>query len=219
MRLKELIKQTLFKPLDASGLSVFRIFFGIVMLWETARYFQNDWIKGLINLDYHFTYSWFRWVKPVKEEWMVFLFGILAAAAILVTFGLLYEIAAAIIFFIFLYVFLIEPFFVNHFYLIVLLSFLLIFISSNKQYSLDRLIWRKNGDAIIPAWQLFLLQFQVGVVYFYGGIAKINYDWLVYSEPMKHLLAERTDYPLLGSLFKNPWAAYFISWSGLILDL
>src|SRR5690606_34913548 len=57
-----------------------------------------------------------------------------------------------------------------------------------------------------------------GVVYFFGGIAKINADWLS-GQPMAMWLAERTDFPLIGHYFREPWAGYLFSYGGLLFDL
>ena len=64
-----------------------------------------------------------------------------------------------------------------------------------------------------------LIQFQIGAAYFFGGVAKMNYDWLILAEPMKHWLIEEKDYPFIGQFFDEPWMAYFMSWSGMFLDL
>jgi hypothetical protein len=70
----------------------------------------------------------------------------------------------------------------------------------------------------VPAWTVWLLRFQVGVIYFFGGIAKLNRDWLR-GEPMRDWLQGRTDYPLIGRWFDQEWMAYFFSYGGLLVDL
>ncbi|HXW00281.1 MAG TPA: HTTM domain-containing protein, partial [Anaerolineae bacterium] len=56
------------------------------------------------------------------------------------------------------------------------------------------------------------------IVYFYGGIAKLNADWLM-GEPMRLWLAERAHYPVLGPFFATEWAVYFFGYGGLLFDL
>ena len=61
-----------------------------------------------------------------------------------------------------------------------------------------------------------MLRCQVGFVYFFGGIAKIEGDWLS-GVPMQMMLLERAD--LFGQPAGEPAVALFFAWSGLLLDL
>ncbi len=66
---------------------------------------------------------------------------------------------------------------------------------------------------------LWLLRIIVGVPYFFGGIAKINEDWLS-GRPLDSWLAERADtFPILGQFFTETWFVYFFAYSGFLLDL
>jgi hypothetical protein len=63
-----------------------------------------------------------------------------------------------------------------------------------------------------------LLRFQIGVPYFFGGVAKVSGDWLA-GEPMRTMLDERTSYPLLGQFFGDEWCVQLFVWGGLLFDL
>ena len=142
--------------------------------------------------------------------------GILAAFII---FGLWYRVSAFLFFIGFTYVFLLDQTnYLNHFYLISWVSFLMIFVPAHRAASLDGVRRPDLRVATTPAWPLWLLRAMVGIAYFFGGVAKINSDWL-HGEPMRMWLAARTDFPLIGSFFTEPWAAYFFSYSGLMFDL
>ena len=108
--------------------------------------------------------------------------------------------------------------YLNHFYLITTLSFLMIFIPAHRALSMDVWLRPKLRSNTAPAWCLWLLRFQIFIVYFYGGLAKINADWIG-GEPMRTWLADRTDFPLIGPFFTEEWAVAFFSWGGLLLDL
>jgi hypothetical protein len=58
----------------------------------------------------------------------------------------------------------------------------------------------------------------VGMPYFFGGIAKINADWLR-GEPLRTWLASDTDFPIIGPYFTEDWMIYIMSYSGLLFDL
>ena len=70
----------------------------------------------------------------------------------------------------------------------------------------------------MPAWTVNLLRFQVGVVYLFAGLAKLNADWLA-GEPMRTWLKERGSYAVIGPLLASEPAAYFFSWGGALFDL
>jgi hypothetical protein len=150
---------------------------------------------------------------------MYYHFALLGLLALFIAIGFLYR-ASTILFFLgFAYIFLLEKArYLNHFYLIVLVSFVMIFIPAATYLSVDA--WRKpeTRSETAPLWALWLLRAQIGIAYFFGGIAKINGDWLR-GEPMRMWLADRTDFPLIGPLFTHEWMVYLFSYGGLLLDL
>jgi hypothetical protein len=65
------LREKLFEPVDASTLVVFRIGFGLIMLWEVWRYWTYGWISEYyIEPDFHFKYIGFEWVEPWPGDWM-----------------------------------------------------------------------------------------------------------------------------------------------------
>jgi hypothetical protein len=63
------------------------------------------------------------------------------------------------------------------------------------------------------------LRAQFGLVYFFGGVAKLNADWLLRAEPLSTWLARHADLPLLGALLQQRSTAFVMSWAGAALDL
>jgi hypothetical protein len=209
-----------FRPVDVASLACFRVAFGAVMAWEVVRFFQNGWIAAYyIDPPFHFTYFGFGWVKPWPGVGMYVHFALLGLAALGILLGLWYRLCAGVFFVGFAYVFLLdEALYLNHFYLIVLLSLLLAFLSMDVALSIDaRRLPTRRSDTV-PAWTLFLLRAQVGIPYLYGGLAKLNPDWLR-GEPMRSWLAERTDVPVLGPYFTREWTVFTFAYGGLLLDL
>lgn len=70
-----------------------------------------------------------------------------------------------------------------------------------------------------PRWCLLTVRAQVGLVYFFAGIAKLRGDWLWHARPLSIWLASHGDMPVIGSLLAEPWVAYAASWFGAIFDL
>lgn len=210
----------LFAPVDISFLVYFRVIFGAIMLWEVWRYFSHDWIRRYyIEPTFYFHYFGFDWIRPWPGDGMYLHFCFLGALATCIMIGLWYRVATVLFFLGFTYVFLLDQTrYLNHFYLISLLAFLMIFLPAHRALSVDAWRNRKIRSDTSPAWTLWLLRAQIGIPYFYGGIAKLNGDWLR-GEPMRMWLAERIDFPVVGALFTEEWMVYLFVWGGLLLDL
>lgn len=212
----------LFEPVDIASVVFFRVAFGVVMFWEVCRYFLLGWVGTYYAapaLDFRFAYYGFGWLQPLPGDWAYVHFAALGVLALFVAFGFLYRASAALFFVGFTYVFLLDQTaYLNHFYLISLVSLLLVFVPAHRSYSIDAALRPGLRSRTIPAWALFLLAAQVGIAYFYGGIAKLNADWLR-GEPMGLWLPENTDFPLIGEMFTERWMALTFSYGGLLFDL
>lgn len=211
---------SLLKPVDISFLIFFRVVFGAIMLWEVYRYFTHNWIsRYYIEPTVYFTYYGFSWVKPWPGEGMYVHFFVLGVLAACILAGFFYRIAATLFFLGFTYVFLLDQTrYLNHFYLVSLISFLLIFLPAERALSVDALLRPKIRSDKVPSWTLWLLRAQVGIAYFFGGIAKLNSDWFR-GEPMRTWLRPLTKLPLFGPLFQKEWVVYHFVIGGLLLDL
>jgi hypothetical protein len=199
----------LFVEVDVSALVVFRAMFGLIMLVECWRFWSKGWIeRHYVVPQFFFKYYGFEWVEPWAGDGMYWHFGALAVLSLLIMLGVLYRLAAVLFFLAFTYVFLLDQArYLNHFYLVVLVSFLLIFVPANRS-------WRDTA----PAWSVWLFRLQFEVMYLYAGIVKVNADWLR-LEPMGMWLARRDDWPLLGELFLQDWVVALASYGAIALHL
>ena len=151
---------------------------------------------------------------------MYFHFMILAGSALGVALGFFYRVASVLMFLAFTQVFLSErALYNNHYYLIALLSFLICFMPLHRAFSLDVMRHPELKSDTCAAWVLWILRLQIAIPYFYGGLAKLNYDWLVRHEPMQTWMRQRTDFPILGQYFTESWCITLFCWSGLLIDL
>jgi len=209
-----------FAPVDNATLVLFRIAFGLLMTWEVVRYFQYGWIpRYWIEPQFHFKYYGFSWVHPWPGNGMYMVWAVLGLLALFIAAGFLYRVSAALFFIGFTYCFLLDQAsYLNHFYLVCLLSFLLIFLPAHRAFSIDAWLRPRLRSQVTPAWTIWLLRFQWAVVYFYGGIAKLSPDWLQ-GEPMRSWMSSTTTFPVIGRFFREEWAVHFVSYGGLFLDL
>jgi hypothetical protein len=211
----------LFEPVDISFLVFFRIVLGGILIWEVYRYFTRGWItRYFVEPVVTFTYPGFSWVKPWPGSGMYIHFFVLGLAAACVMVGVLYRFATPVLFLAFTYFFLLDQTrYMNHFYLVCLISFLMCFLPAERAFSIDALLRPKIRTDVVPAWTLWLLRAQVGIPYFYGGLAKLNSDWIRGGEPMRIWLSPLTKVPAFGHLFASDGVVYSFVIGGLLLDL
>ena len=208
------------KYTDAQPLSVFRIFFGLMMFISIIRFWSKGWIKTLyLEPKFHFSYYGFDWVKPLGEFTYI-LFIICGLSALFVSIGFKYRFSIITFFLSFTYIELMDKTtYLNHYYFISILSFLMIFLPADKFFSVDNLK-RKNYFAKIPKWTIDCIKILISIVYIYAGLAKINSDWLLKAMPLKIWLPSKYDIPIIGDyLLQQEWVHYLMSWSGMIYDL
>jgi vitamin K-dependent gamma-carboxylase len=220
MRLAQRLSSALFRPVDAASLAVFRAVFGVVMLVEVGRYWAHGWIQSyFVEPKHFFSYPLFDFVKPFRGILLDVHFDVLAFAAACITLGLYTRVAAAVFSAGFWWWFLSDQtHYLNHFYLIALISTLLVFVPTERAFSLDARYRPRPEGATAPAWAVWLLRFQIGVPYFFGGIAKLNPDWIA-GEPVRAWLRARQDLPLIGPHVTQEWCVAAFVWGGLLLDL
>jgi vitamin K-dependent gamma-carboxylase len=214
------VREHAFAPVDIASLVFFRIAFGLLMAWEIWRYYTHGWVAAeWIEPPFHFKYYGFSWVEPWPGNGMYVHWATLGVLGLFIAVGFLYRVSAALFFLGFSYTFLLdEGTYLNHNYLICLFSFLSILVPANRAFSIDAWLNPKIRSQTTPAWTLWLLRAQIGVVYFYGGLAKIEPDWLR-GEPMRSWLTKWTDFPVIGRFFRDDWMVYGVSYGGLLLDL
>ena len=211
----------LFEPIDVASLVYYRIAFGLIALWECWRYYANGWIdRYYVTPDFHFKYYGFEWVTPWPGDGMYWHFAAMALLACMIITGSFYRLATFLYWLAFSYVFLLEQAnYLNHFYLISLLSLLMVFVPANRSVSVDARLWPAWRSDFVPAWPLVMLRAQMVIVYFFAGVAKINEDWLM-GYPLRKWLSDRTDvFPLVGGYFEELWVQLLFSYGGLLLDL
>ncbi|GGZ80721.1 HTTM domain-containing protein [Algibacter mikhailovii] len=205
---------------SAAPLAVFRMFFGIMMCYGMIRFAYHGWIDTLyIQPKFHFSYFGFEWVKPLGN-YTYLLFIICGLSSLMVAAGYKYRLAIITFFLSFTYIELMDKTtYLNHYYFISLLSFVMIFLPANAHFSIDN-IKRGTSYENIPNWTIDAVKLLLGIVYFYAGLAKINSDWLFRAMPLKIWLPSKYDLPLIGnSLMHQDWFHFAMSWCGMLYDL
>lgn len=208
-------------PVSLASLTAYRVAFGLLMLAAVARFFAYDWITlHFIEPKFYFPFYGFEWVRPWPGVGMYVHFGLMAVFALGIATGAFYRVSMAAFGLLFTYAHLIDVTnYLNHYYLVSCLCLLMTFLPLHRGLSVDA--WRRPAlrASTVPAWVLWALRAQVGLVYFFGGVAKLKGDWLLRAEPMKTWLAANGEFPVLGRFFHLDVTAYAMSWAGAIFDL
>lgn len=205
--------------MDAASLAFFRIVFGSIMLFSQLRFLYKGWVYLLyIKPKFFFKYYGFHWVPALPGNWMYVPWIAMVICLVLIILGKYYRAAITAFFILFSYTELLDiTNYLNHYYLITLLSFIMIFLPMNASFSLDAKRWKQ--PVMVPRWTLGVLRLQVGMVYFFAGLSKIKYDWLISAEPMKIWLGACQNIPVVGKWLAMPITAYLFSWIGMLFDL
>ncbi|MFO0658209.1 MAG: HTTM domain-containing protein [Polyangiaceae bacterium] len=209
------------EPVSSRPIAFFRIAFGSLMVILVARYLTHSWIhEYYVEPTYFFGYPGLSWARPLPAPWPYVQWGLLGLFALCIALGFFQRIASALFFVSFVTAhFSDKTEYLNHYYLVALLSLLLAVIPASQVMSIDA--WRNPSleARSSPSWHLWLLRFQIAVVYFYGGVGKLNADWLLHAQPLKIWLSSLAGLPLLGPVLAYPATAFFMSWAGAIFDL
>lgn len=215
------LKTLLTRPVPAAPLAVFRLLFGGMMVISILRFMGKGWVTELYVLPrVYFPYYGLEWVKPLGATGMYVVFGGMALSAAGIMLGLFYRWSAWTFFLSFTYVELLDKTnYLNHYYFVSIVAFLLLWVPAHRHFSLD--VRRRPGLWVshLPAWMVLVFQLQLGLVYFFAGLAKLNYDWLVEAMPLRYWLPAHTHLPLIGPLFDQVWVAYLFCWFGAFYDL
>ena len=212
----------LYRPVSIQSLVFLRVAVGLLGFGEMVGNFAyfHLW-KGAFAQDrFQFAYLGFEWVRPLPEPLMSLYFLLAAGAALAVALGWRFRWTAPAFAVSFCYLFLLEKaHYLNHAYLFCWITALLALTPAWREWSLDVRRDPAERSATTPFWCLALFPLLMGIVYFFGGIAKLNADWIGHAMPLKLWLAGKSDLFLIGPLVAWEGTAWFMAWGGALFDL
>lgn len=209
------------RPVDVASLAAFRVGFGALLLVVAVRYFAHGWIaEYFLNPRHFFKYWGFAWVRPWPGLGMYLHLGLMATCGLGVMLGYRYRLSLACYALLFAYASLIDKsHYLNHYYLVLCVCGLMAWMPLGGAWSLDARRDAGARRAFVPTWMLWALRAQFALVYFFGGVAKLNGDWLLRAQPLSVWLARSQELPLVGRVLAAPAAAFAMSWAGALFDL
>ncbi|MCB9356663.1 MAG: HTTM domain-containing protein [Lewinellaceae bacterium] len=218
MPITEKFKHWLAESVDGHVIGAFRLIFGLFMVYNTWSYHQKRLIEdGLLAPKIHFKFEGFGWVDTLPLPAMQAIMVLMGLSALLLAAGVFFRWSCWVLSLCLAFLmFQDKSYFNNHIYLFVLLPVLLSFTNADRFFSLGK---KTNAGNLVPRWQQFILQAQIVIVYFYGGLAKTKHDWLFDKEPVTSLIGTFPDSHWLAPYFKTEFAINLLTYGGFAIDL
>lgn len=198
---------------DGASYTAFRVLFGLLLTIAPLRMLATGWVAiQYVEPTFMFRYYGFAWVPVPDPRWVHAEFALLAVLGAAVALGAGGRAAPAAYALLFAHLKLADVTnYLNHDYLVWLLSVLLVVLPAPTAVA-------PGASRTVPAYTLWLLRFQVGVVYAFAAVAKFTPDWLLYAQPVGVWLRARSEWPVLGPLFELPATAWVFAWGGFLFD-
>lgn len=216
------VHQKLTQPTPTYSLAFFRIAFGLMMSFAMLRFYFRGWVDEFYKEPKLFfpLFDW-QWVKPLGGLGLDILVWFLALAGLLIALGLFYRWSMFFFWLGFTYLELLDQTrYLNHYYFVSLLSFILIFLPLDRFFSLKQIITKQKSMLLVPSWVRLCPLLLLSLVYFYAGVAKLNQDWLFYAQPLTIWLKNvDLGWMFLNDLLSQKITAYLFSWAGMFFDL
>jgi vitamin K-dependent gamma-carboxylase len=209
----------LFHPVDNSALILFRISFGLLIVIESAGSIFTGWVgRVYVEPTYTFPHMGFEWLRFFHGPGVYAYYAFMAFPALLVMLGARFRLSIIAFTAMWTVVYLGQTAsYNNHYYLLILLGFLLALTPANADLSWDAEQDPALRSSTCPRWCIAIFIAQIAIVYIYASIAKLNGDWLA-GRPVQIWLAAKTHYPVLGPLYREEWLRWMIVYGGIAFD-
>ncbi|WP_421120824.1 HTTM domain-containing protein [Aquihabitans daechungensis] len=207
------------QQVDGASLAVLRMALGAVVVLSAVRTWAYGWTDRLYAGPTHrFTYLWLGWVPQPGPLGIRLLVATTVAAGVALVVGWRTRAAAAVLLVSFGWIEAIDATtYLNHYWFVTLLAALAIVVPFGRTWSVDARRHRRDEGRVARGW-VWLLRFQVGIVYASAGLAKLQPDWLQRGLPLRLWLPARADLPLIGPLLRQPETAHVLSIAGAAFD-
>jgi vitamin K-dependent gamma-carboxylase len=215
-----LINTFFFKPVDNSPLILFRILFGVLIFMECIGSILTGWVKKVfIDPEFTFPFIDFYWLHPLPGNGMYIYYVLMGITGLMIMLGFFYRIGTISFFILWTASYLMQKsLYNNHYYMLVLLSLLMVFMPAEKYFSLDVKQKRSEETHVCERWCIMVLLMQVSLVYIYAGIAKLYPDWYE-GRPVELWFTNKADYPFIGKILQFEYVKKSVVYGGLFFDL
>lgn len=205
--------------IDNSPLVVWRIAWGLLIFAEGVGAIVTGWVQEVFILpEFTFTFIGFEWLRPLPGDWMHVYYVLLALVGLMIAAGYRYRLASVLFFLMWTAVYFMQKsHYNNHYYLMCLMGFLMIWLPAHHSKSMDVRASRTANKTTCDRWHIWIFILLIGLIYVAASLNKMHLDWM-HARPLKVWFSYKSSYPIIGPLLAKEWFAYVIAWGGILYD-
>lgn len=193
-------------------LNYFRILFGFILFKATVSEITVGFYGRLAKAT-DLYYPGFSWAIKLFGGEFLWLYLLKLVLSLIVVAGFFTNAALLGLLILWTYLFLNDPVgWLNHQYLIILSLSLTLFFPFKEA--------KRNPESYSRSWTINSLKILMGIVYFYGGLSKMSYDW-INGYPLYLWIEKKNVLPVMKEIFSliDPKVlAISCAWGSMILD-
>ncbi|MDC1226452.1 HTTM domain-containing protein [Algibacter sp.] len=214
-----MLNNWLFKHIDNSALIVFRIIFGLLCFLESVGAIFTGWVKHtLVDPDFTFNFIGFEFLQPLPGNGMYYYYAIMGIFGLLIMVGYKYRFSMFAFTIMWSATYLMQKSsYNNHYYLLMLLSGIMVFLPAHKYASVDVKLNPEIKSYSMPQWCRWVIIIQLFIVYTYASVAKFYPDWLDTSV-IKMMMEGKKHYVFVGDFLQQKWLHFALAYGGILFD-
>lgn len=222
-----MFSEFLFRKVDNSPLTIFRILFGILIMAECWGAIYTGWVGvNMVDPKWNFSFIGFEWTNVFVGPNMVYYYAVMGFLGLLIAVGFTYRLSMILFAIMWsLSYFMQKTSYNNHYYLFMLVSWFMTIIPAHHFFSIDSFIFPRLKRLTCKQWIPVLFIAQLFIVYTFAALAKIYPDWMngvflhAHFAPFGEVLTHRYNLPGLGAIVGSYEFSQVISWLGFFFDL
>jgi hypothetical protein len=210
----------LFRQIDNTALVLFRMVFGLLITIEAFGAIATGWVRRVLaEPEFTFNFIGFDFLQKLQGPGMYYYFVIMGVLGVMIMLGYRYRLSMFMFALMWTGVYFMQKSaYNNHYYLMMLLCWIMAFLPANKWYSLDVKLNPSKKSSMMSNWCRWVMILQVLIVFTYASVAKWYPDWFDATAPALFMKAKK-NYWLIGDLLQESWIHYSIAYVGIIFDL
>ncbi len=180
----------------------------------------TGWVRRvMVEPEFTFNFIGFDFLQVFVGEGMYIYFAVMGVFGLMVMLGYKYRLAMFSYAILWTGAYLMQKTsYNNHYYLMVLLCWIMAFLPASRDLSLDAKLNPSFRSLSMSQWVRWVIVLQIFIVFTYGSVAKWYPDWLNGTAP-GFILRSKSNYFLIGSLLQEKWIHYTIAYFGIVFDL
>ncbi|WKN44679.1 HTTM domain-containing protein [Tunicatimonas pelagia] len=206
-------------PIDNSSLILFRVAFGFLIAAEGFGAILTGWVgRTYVEPAFTFNFIGLDFLQILLGETMYAVYGLMGVAGVMVMLGYRYRLAMLTYAVLWSASYLLQKTsYNNHYYLLMLLCWVMALMPAHRYYSLDVQQNRVAKSLTCPRWCTVVFVVQLFIVYTFASLAKIYPDWLA-GIPVGLWFGGKADFWLIGPLLQQEWLQTMVVYGGIAFD-